>query len=277
MKKDDSNITISVIKKKSTDSDTLTKWTAIISSFTGVVSLIIAMVSAYYSSKSAESSQKSTNASIEHNKKSVQPLLTLFPNGEKDAKAYGIYLQNQGLGPARITSIKINGKEYSTLFHKEWLDLFYEFHLINNENRQKTDLSAQRQCEKRFSDIVEQEIELVQQTGNSEFEKRGEVDQARELKNFLTKNCHNPIAVQKTYSFLGCLKTGSLEKGTIVSVGTDKNILLEVIHSKLEDEKCTNGIINFSKWLISTGFEIKYESPFYNDDFLKGSTKISNF
>ena len=62
----------------------------------------------------------------------MQPLLNLYPKGEKDTKEYGIYLSNQGLGPARIISIKINEKNYSKVSTIEWLDLFYDSQLTNN-------------------------------------------------------------------------------------------------------------------------------------------------
>ncbi|WP_123805963.1 hypothetical protein [Neisseria chenwenguii] len=69
---------------------------------------------------------KSNESNIDHSKKSVTPLLSLFPKGEKDTKEYGVYLSNQGLGPAKVNSIKINNQYYYKIDSMDWLDLFYK-------------------------------------------------------------------------------------------------------------------------------------------------------
>ena len=57
--------------------------------------------------------------SREHNRNSVQPYLyfyTVATGNNKD----GIYFSNEGLGPALITEISINGKRYPDLKNSDW-------------------------------------------------------------------------------------------------------------------------------------------------------------
>ncbi|WP_435694528.1 hypothetical protein [Uruburuella suis] len=270
MNQDNPNIKITVIKKKHP-----TKYADFVSFFVSIASLLIAMFSLYIAYQSSESSREYANHAIEHNKKSVQPLLNLYPKGEKDTKEYGIYLSNQGLGPARIISIKINEKNYSKVSTIEWLDLFYDSQLTNNYQELSSGLRG-AECEQYLQFKIQEEIESIQKSDNSELSKNEEIKQLKELQPFFQKSCSNPNAAQKAYSFWECLKVGSIQSGAIIRTGAHEKIL-EVIYSKLDNIDCTQEIVSFSKWLINVGFEIGYESPLYDDESLKNRIKIHNF
>ena len=257
-------------KKNNTNSDNLSKWTTIISCLTGIISLIIALISAYYSYKAIQ-------ISTEHNKKSIQPLLVLYPKGEKDTQTYGIYLSNNGLGPARITGIKLNGKSYSKILNEQWLELFYEAQLTNpvSPKQSALKLTEKNSCKQLFHTILQSNINSIKQSRSSELTKWQEINQLVNFKNFFIKSCENPTAAQNALSFWQCLKTGSIEKNSIIAKDTET--ILEVQHIKLDDKKCTTEMVSFSKWLILNKFTIEYESPLYEDSFLKGIAEIRKF
>ena len=257
--------------KNNNNPDNLSKWTTIISCLTGIISLIIALISAYYSYKAIQTS-------TEHNKKSIQPLLVLYPKGEKDTQTYGIYLSNHGLGPARITDIKLNGNSYSKILNEQWLELFYEAQLTASVSPKQSELklTEKNSCKQQFfNNILQSNINSIKQSNNSELTKWQEINQLIGFKDFFIKSCENPTAAQNALSFWQCLKTGSLEKNSIISKDTET--ILEVQHIRLNDKKCTTEMISFSKWLILNNFTIEYESPLYEDSFLKGIAEIRKF
>lgn len=58
----------------------------------------------------------------EHNRMSVRPLINITPYLEGEGKRRGVYISNQGLGPAIITSIEVtvNGETFSGLGESQW-------------------------------------------------------------------------------------------------------------------------------------------------------------
>ncbi|OSI15912.1 hypothetical protein BWD09_07920 [Neisseria dentiae] len=62
---------------------------------------------------------KQVDLSREHNRNSVKPYLNFYAIAVGNNKD-GLYLSNEGLGPALITEISINGKRYPDLRSSDW-------------------------------------------------------------------------------------------------------------------------------------------------------------
>ena len=204
-----------------------------------IASVAIAIVALWYS--------------IEHNEKSVQPLLRVYTNASYDDKKIGIYLYNAGNGPAIINSIKINGIDYPKLTQPQWMGLLTEFTI---EPKGADYLEKLEKFNKQCSN----ELKILDKAADD----GQEIANLKQFTAFLTEkgasvNCINQMS-DLGFLSLGCYKTGHLiSHHSVLKEGID--IPLMVMNQlDMDNRQCTKEMKDFAQWLEKRSFEIKYES-----------------
>lgn len=246
------------------------KWIAAASAIAAIFSAIAAIVAAYTSIKNAEYAKESVKyakesvkQSQEFNKKAVLPLLQIYFNGTEDNKKYGLYLFNAGNGPALISQITVNAKNYSLFSISEMARLIQEYRKQDIKYSNKVIDYLAKCSEKEITNSL-QALDKLQNLGMDI-----KMNNA-ELKDFLLQrklplSCVNQF-IDLDFSIERCYKIGTiLPNHTVIKAG-EENIILELKHSKIQDSFCREEIQGFSKWLSNKKVSMKYKS-LYEDEY----------
>lgn len=245
------------------------QWITAASVIAAVFSAIAAIVAAYTSIKNAEYAKESVKyakesveQSQEFNKKAVLPILQIYFNGTEDNKKYGLYLFNAGNGPALVSKVTVNEKDYSMLGVNEMANLIQEYRKQDIEYSKRVIDYLAKCPEKEITNSLQaldklQDLGLDIKTNNAG------------LRDFLLQRNLSPSCINKfidlDFTVERCYKIGTiLPNHTVIKAG-EENIILELKHSKIQDSFCREEIQEFSKWLSNKTVGMKYKSLYENE------------